>query len=139
MYLLDTCVISELIRNEPDEKVINWLDSIDDGDFYLSVLTLGELQKGISKLRELKKKDHLMDWLETDLKTRFERRIVPITQEIAQKWGVLSGESEQKGRKLPVIDALIVATALHLGLVIVTRNVDDMEGVGAQIINPWRL
>ena len=136
-YLLDTCLISELVRKEPNLAVVNWLDGQDEQKLFLSVLNLGELQKGISKLPDGAQKDELQAWIALDLVERFTGRILEIDLETALSWGRLQGEAEQSGEKLPVMDSLIAATAAAHGLVVVTRNVKDMERCGARVYNPW--
>ncbi|HZV81591.1 MAG TPA: type II toxin-antitoxin system VapC family toxin [Geobacteraceae bacterium] len=137
-YLLDTCLISELVKKEPNPAVINWLDEQDEQKLFLSVLNLGELQKGISKLPDGAKKDELQTWVALDLVERFTGRILEIDLTTALSWGRLQGEADRLGEKLPVMDSLIAATAAAHGLVVVTRNVKDMERCKARIINPWK-
>ncbi|MBK5275846.1 MAG: type II toxin-antitoxin system VapC family toxin [Desulfuromonadales bacterium] len=136
-YLLDTCLISELVKKEPNSAVISWLDEQDEQTLFLSVLTLGELQKGISKLPAGARRVELQAWAEHDLVERFTGRIIDIDLETAQFWGKLQGESEQRGESLPVMDSLIAATAMVHGLIVVTRNVKDIERCRARICNPW--
>lgn len=136
-YLLDTCLISELVKKEPNPGVVSWLDGQDEQKLFLSVLNLGELQKGISKLPGGAKKDELQAWVALDLVERFTGRILEIDIETALSWGKLQGEAEQAGEKLPVMDSLIAATAAAHGLVVVTRNVKDMERCGVKVCNPW--
>jgi toxin FitB len=136
-YLLDTCLISELVKKEPNLAVVNWLDGQDEQKLFLSVLNLGELQKGISKLPGGTKKDELQAWVALDLVERFTGRILEIDLETALFWGRLQGEAEQSGEKLPVMDSLIAATAAAHGLIVVTRNVKDLERCGARVCNPW--
>jgi len=136
-YLLDTCLISELVKKEPNPGVVNWLDEQDEQTLFLSVLNLGELQKGISKLPDGTKKDELQAWIGLDLVERFTGRILDIDLETALCWGRIQGEAEQEGLKLPVMDSLIAATAAAHGLIVVTRNVKDMERCKARVINPW--
>jgi toxin FitB len=136
-FLLDTCLVSELVKKEPNAAVLKWLDESDERGFFLSVLSLGELQKGISKLPTGARKDDLQGWIEHDLIERFEGRILDLDQGTALIWGKLQGEAEQKGEKLPVMDSLIAATAAAHGLVVVTRNVKDMERCQARVFNPW--
>ncbi len=128
-YLLDTCVISELIRAEPSPKVMEWIDGQDEENLYLCVITLGEVEKGISKLAEGRKKMQLQTWLADELMERFNGRIFGITAEVARCWGTM--------RSLPVIDALIAATAITNDLIVVTRNTADMSGSGATLLDPW--
>ena len=136
-YLLDTCLISELVKKEPNPAVVSWLDEEDEQKLFLSVLNLGELQKGISKLPDNAKKDELQAWVALDLVERFAGRILDIDLETALSWGRLQGEAEQAGEKVPVMDSLIAATAAAHGLVVVTRNVRDMERCGVKVCNPW--
>jgi toxin FitB len=136
-YLLDTCLISELVKKEPNPAVVNWLDEQDEQNLFLSVLTLGELQKGISKLTAGTRKDELQAWAGHDLVERFAGRILDVNLETALFWGRLHGESEQKGERLPVMDSLIAATATAHGLIVVTRNVKDIERCCVRVCNPW--
>ncbi|MHB8121198.1 MAG: PIN domain-containing protein [Desulfuromonadaceae bacterium] len=136
-YLLDTCLISELVKKEPNPAVVNWLDEQDEQKLFLSVLNLGELQKGISKLQDGTKKDELQAWVALDLVERFTGRILELDLKTALCWGRLQGEAEQAGEKLPVMDSLIAATAAAHGLIVVTRNVRDIERCGVKVFNPW--
>ena len=136
-YLLDTCLVSELVKKEPNPAVVRWLDAQDEQKLFLSVLNLGELQKGISKLSDGTKKEELQSWVALDLVERFTGRILELDLETALSWGRLQGEAEQAGEKLPVMDSLIAATAVAHGLVVVTRNVRDIERCGVKVCNPW--
>lgn len=136
-FLLDTCLISELVRKAPNAAVLKWLDARDEQSLFLSVLTLGELQKGISRLSTGPRKDDLQAWIEHDLIERFAGRILDLDLKMALIWGKLLGEAELKGGKLPVMDSLIAATAIAHGLVVVTRNVKDIERCRAKVFNPW--
>lgn len=136
-YLLDTLVISELGKPRPNKNVVEWVSTIDEQNLFLSVLTFGELIKGITKLPESARKKKLQSWIEEGLRPRFEGRVLPVSQGIAGKWGEISGEAERKGEKLPVIDSLIGATALVEDLVVVTRNTKDIGRTGARVFNPW--
>ncbi len=136
-FLLDTCVVSELVRQRPDPGVIRWLDQVEERRLYVSVLTLGELAKGVAKLPETPRRNALQEWLEHDLVERFAGRIVPVDDAVALAWGRLQGEAERAGVKLPVIDSLLVATAECHALTVVTRNVADFEKCGANTCNPW--
>ena len=137
-YLLDTCLISELVKKTPNTKVTAWLARQDEDKIYLSVLTIGELQKGISKLADTGKKEKLQSWLTNDLVFRFERRILSIDTEIAAQWGELNGQAERHGKKFPVIDSLIAATATVHNLTVVTRNTRDLEECQVKVLNPWK-
>jgi predicted nucleic acid-binding protein len=133
-YLLDTNVISEVRRKTPDPSVIEWFSKRPASTLYLSVLTLGELRKGIESVKDLDRRMALTDWLETDLSAFFKGRILPIDVKVADRWGKLLATA---GRPLPAIDSLLGATAAHYSLNIVTRNSRDFENLGLSIINPW--
>lgn len=136
-FLIDTTVVSELVKQAPEERVLKWLDAQDEDSLYLSVLTLGELEKGISKLRASARRDRLRTWLTRDLTTRFADRLLPVDARVAARWGALTGDAEKRGQPLPVIDSLIAATALEHGFRVVTRNVADFERCGAACVDPW--
>lgn len=136
-FLLDTCVISEMVKARPNLEVVRWIDSVEEGKLFLSVLTLGELEKGIAKLQDVSRKEVLQEWLEQDLAERFAGRILPIDMSVAVAWGKMQGEAERNGNKLPVIDALLAATAQTNGLTLATRNVVDFERCGSRVFNPW--
>ncbi len=136
-FLLDTCVISELIKTQQNQNVINWVNSCSEDTLFLSSLTIGEIQKGISKLPISKKKSVLQNWLNKNLLVRFNQRILSIDSIVAQKWGEILFTSEKNGYKLPAIDSLIAATAIVNNITLVTRNVRDMVHSKASIYNPW--
>ena len=136
-YLLDTCLISEVVKKTPAKSVLAWLEQQDEQGLFLSVLTLGELQKGISKLSETAKRKKLTAWVNQDLRQRFQGRVLDITEEVAMIWGQLQGEAEKRGEKPPAIDSLIAATALVHNLTIVSRNGVDMEKCGASVLDVW--
>ncbi len=137
-YLLDTCAISETIRSNPNLTFIEWLDSQDENEIFLSGITIGELYKGIFKLKDKERQKNLMYWLEEDLKLRFYRRILPIEDSIIYIWGKICGENEKNGKKLPIIDSLIAATAIAHKLTVVSRNTKDFEMCNLKVLNPWR-
>jgi len=136
-FLLDTAVVSELVRKNPSGAVLKWIDGQDEASFYLSVLTIGELEKGVAGLPASVRRSRLQSWVRRDLAERFGGRLLPIDIRTAARWGAIAGESERRGRPLPVIDCLIAATALVHGLAVVTRNVGDFERCGATCVNPW--
>lgn len=136
-YLLDTCVISEIIKPVPNEKVITWLQSIDENNLYISVLTFGEIEKGIEKLVDGSKKQTLRLWLEDDLKHRFENRIIQIDLDVALKWGQIQAMAEKTGKPIPSIDGLIAVSALVNNCTVATRNDADMIQSTAELFNPW--
>lgn len=133
IYLLDTNIISETIKKQPNEKVLLWLRSIKIIHFSLSVLTLGEIRKGAEKLTDNVKKQKIIQWLEIDLLQKFHGRIISIDNQIADKWGYISSYCN-----IPAIDGLIAASALVHNQKLITRNVKDFKEVlGLEIINPW--
>jgi len=133
-YLIDTCALSELRRPKPDENVIRWFEETAQNGLYLSVLTLGEIRKGVESLRDIRRRDKIMNWLEHELPVWFEDRILPIDAGVADEWGHLLAKV---GGSIPAIDSLIAATALHHRLTIVTRNVADFDYAGLDVFNPW--
>ena len=136
-FLLDTNVISELIKTKPDGKIISWFQKTDENLFHLSVVTLGEIRKGVSALPNAKRRVTIEAWLEKDLHNRFEGRILPISEAIADRWGALAGQALIKKKQIPVIDGLLAATAIHHNLTFVTRNTKDVGDTGVTIFNPW--
>jgi len=133
-YLIDTNVLSELRRKEPNPGVVAWFEERPATTLYVSVLTLGEIRKGIEALGKSKRKLKLLDWLETKLPAFFAGRILPIDEKVADRWGRLLAAA---GRPLPAIDSLLAATALTHGLTLVTRNGDDFPHPDLEIISPW--
>ncbi len=136
-YLLDTCIVSELIKNEPNKKVVNWIDSIDEMKLYLSVITIGEIEKGLSKLPDSKRKSLLSEWLHEDLLIRFTNRIINLDIDTLFQWGKMSAALKIKGLKMPTIDSLIAATVKQNDLCFVTKNIKDFENCGIELLNPW--
>lgn len=136
-FLLDTNCISELVRVKPDRRVMEWMDAADESLLYLSVLTLGEIRKGLASLAQGKRRTRLETWLELELQARFARRILPIDAPVADRWGLLAAQARLKGATLPVIDGLLAATALHYNLTVVSRNAADFASTQTPVLNPW--
>jgi toxin FitB len=136
-YLLDTCVISELIAKRPNENVVRWIDRSDEEKLYLSVITIGEIEKGIEKLASSPRKEALNAWLHDELLPRFKNRLVVLDVEVLLEWGKLTARLETTGKKMPAIDALIAASAIHHDFTLVTRNLADFAETGVHIYNPW--
>lgn len=134
-YLLDTNILSELRRRQPDARVLRWLEERPPVALYLSVLTLGELRKGIGVLPEGTRKRAMLDWLEVELPAFFAGRVLSIDARVADRWG---GLVAQAGRPLPAIDSLLAATALVHGLTLVTRNRRDFQIEGLAVVDPWQ-
>ena len=136
-FLLDTNVPSELTKPQSDLNVERWLDDADDEQLFLSVVSLGEFLKGLTILPEGKRREQVQTWLDGTLRPWFAGRILPVNEAIAERWGILAGECQLKGRPLKVADGVIAATALEHDLTVVTRNVKDFAGLGVQIVDPW--
>ena len=136
-YLLDTCVISELVAKQPNPEVVAFVDSLDSDDIYLSVITIGEIAKCIEKLPKSKRRQELHTWLREDLLVRFDRKIILLDTDVLLEWGILTARLESTGKALPAMDSLIAAIVLVHKLALVTRNVADFEGTGIEIVNPW--
>jgi toxin FitB len=135
-YLLDTCVISELVKPNPDKDMVNWIQDTPTERLFLSVITIGEIRKGLTKLPDSKRKDLLTNWLNSLIED-YQNRIISIDLTVAENWGIIQGKSEKKGLAMPSIDSLIAAIAYTHNLVVVTRNVDDFETSDLPINNPW--
>ena len=136
-FLLDTNVVSELAKAKPEPRVYSWFQKVDQNLCYLSVLTIGEIRKGITLLPDTKRQVNIEAWLEKDLHVCFEGRILQISEEISDRWGSLTGQAQVKRKLIPVIDGLIAATAIHHNLTLVTRNTKDVDGTGVIVFNPW--
>jgi predicted nucleic acid-binding protein len=135
-YLLDTCVILELVKPVPYTRVTNWLQSSPSDALFLSVLTIGEVRKGLVKLPDSKKKEKLSLWLNTLLK-EYNERIIPIDLTVSENWGIIQGNAEKAGTPMSTINGLIAATASSHNLILVTRNESDFTPVQIPLINPW--
>jgi predicted nucleic acid-binding protein len=133
-YLLDTNVVSETIRHSPNKALIAWLEQIPGEELFISVLTLGEIRKGLEALTDRKRREKLRVWLDHELVRWFEGRVLPVDILVADRWGRLLAEV---GRSVPTIDSLLAATALHHDLTLVTRNAKDFEYPGLEVINPY--
>jgi predicted nucleic acid-binding protein len=136
-YLIDTCCILELVKKKPNPNVLKWFADQDEISMYLSVITFGELRKGIEKLPDSKKKKELNQWVKEDLNHRFKNRVLNINMEEVNRWGKILATAEKNGKPLPAIDSLIAATAQVHDLTVVTRNTQDMKGSGVEVIDPW--
>lgn len=136
-YLLDTCVLSEFTRRQPDHHVIEWLESIEEEKLFISVITVGEIQRGIERLPDSHRKTELLIWMNNELLKRFANRMVIIDAPTMFQWGSLTARLEAAGLPIGVMDSLILASALQYNLIIATRNVADFLPGGVQVINPW--
>ncbi|MCC7359026.1 MAG: type II toxin-antitoxin system VapC family toxin [Anaerolineales bacterium] len=136
-YLLDTCVLSEFVKPKPERKVIAWLNSVDLEAVFLSAVTLGEIQFGISNRPPSNRRTELEVWLSEALPQQFGDRILALEAETFVEWGKLTAAQKRKGETQSVMDSLITATALEHKLVLVTRNVNDFKVSGLSVFNPW--
>ncbi len=137
-YILDTNVISQLVARKPDLHVLHWLESIPPEQIFLSVITLGELQKGMEKLPTSARKTELLAWLEHDLLSRFRDHLLSVDVPVMLTWGSLTARLEAAGRPIPAIDSLLAATALVYGCTLVTRNIKDFAATGILVLDPWQ-
>jgi len=137
MFLLDTNVLSELVKPVPNLKVLTWLEKADEDRLFLSVVSIAEIKHGISLKDKGRKQNSLTAWLENDLLPRFDKHIIPIDQTIALAWGDLMGLSKRQGRHLAALDGFIAATTKTYHLTLVTRNIKDFDFLGLNLFNPW--
>ena len=133
-FLIDTCVLSELVKPRPSQEVSVWFDAAPPDTLFVSVLTFGEIRKGVEKLPDGRRRATIVAWLETDLPKWFEDRVLPIDAGVADEWGRLMARSGN----IPAIDCLIAATALRHRLAVVTRNEADFAATGVDLLNPWK-
>ena len=136
MYLLDTCVISETRAKKPDPAVIEWLSRQPPETLYLSAISIGEIKNGIFMLGDTKKARALSEWL-NELQATFSPRVLSVNAAVAECWGEILAANAKSGNTRPAIDALIAATAKVDNLILVTRNIRDMDGMGVKLLNPF--
>ena len=136
--LIDTCVLSEVRKPKPDGGVRAKLESIPADDFFLSVVTIGELVRGIALLKKSKRRSSLEAWVRT-IEEEHAERVLPVDARIARLWGEIDATAKKAGLAMAVADGLIAATALHHDLVLMTRNTADLLSVDVRIDNPWEL
>jgi toxin FitB len=137
-FLLDTNCISEVVRVKPEPRVMAWIEAAEETLLYLSVLTLGEIRKGLAALPQGKRRSRLETWLEVELRARFSGRILLIDAAVADRWGLLAANAKSKGKPLSSIDGLLAATAIHYNLTIVSRNISDFTSTQVPVINLWK-
>lgn len=136
-YLLDTCVLSELVKSEPSQSVRDWLASKQDSQFFISSITWAELHRGVVRLPASKRRNQLTDWL-LDLDVQFGERKLAFDAKTAEHWALMVSALASQGKTMPVIDSMICATAQHNGLALVTRNIKDFEQAQVYLIDPWQ-
>jgi toxin FitB len=135
--LVDTNILSELTRKKPEPAVEAFLKQAGKEHVYMSVLSLGEIVKGIAELPASRKRQDLEAWLEAEIRPWFGQRILPVSAAIAERWGLLSAGGKLRGAPVAVVDGLPAATALENDLTLVTRNSRDFASLGVAIVNPW--
>lgn len=137
-FLLDTNVLSELMKPKPQRRVVAWVEATPEALLYLSVITIGEIRKGIDLLDDDNpKRAALQTWLDRDLRVRFEGRLLAFDDGVAERWGQLEAFAKKRRVTIPTIDAQLAATALHHNLTLATRNTSDLRPTGVPIFNPW--
>ena len=136
-YLLDTNAISEWVKPRPDPGIAAWLDEVDEDRTHLSVITLGDLRKGVERLADGRRRERLEQWLTSELPDRFGERVLPVDAPVAGEWGRLLAHAEKAGTAVGAIDALIAATAKVHGLQVVTRNVAHFRHTAVDVVSPW--
>jgi toxin FitB len=136
-YLLDTCVLSELVKPAPQGSVLTWMQARQSHHLYASAITLAELQRGVQRLPISRRREALTQWLE-QLEVSFEDRILPFDRETAGYWAALCTQAERTGLTMSAFDSLIAATAMTHGLALATRNTKDFAAAPLVLINPWQ-
>ncbi len=138
-FLLDTNIPSEMTRPRPQSSVSGWLDDAEDDQLYFSVVSIGEILKGITLLPESKRRGELRLWLDETLRPWFQGRILPVNEPIAERWGVLAGQHAKVDGKAPERSLTVSSRRLRSNttLTVVTRNVRDLAGLGVTVFNPW--
>ncbi len=137
-FLLDTNVISELVKPLPNENVWEWVNALPDEQLFISSITIGELQRGIELLPPSIRRSDYERWLQEQILTQYADRIIAVDTMVMLRWGALMAGTAAKGRPLPVFDSLLAATALTHNMQLVTRNVQDFAETGVQVVNPWQ-
>lgn len=138
-FLLDTNVISELMKPRPSRKVIAWVEGTAEALMHLSVITIGEVRKGIDLLDDADpRRAALQGWLDRDVRIRFAGRLLAFDDGVAERWGQLEALAKKRRLTLPTVDAQLAATALHHGLTFVTRNTIDIAPTGVPVFDPWK-
>ena len=136
-FLLDTNVVSEAVKKTPAVNVANWFKTVPDDLLFISVITLGEIRRGIVLQPLVPRRMQLELWLRQQVQAQFKGRILHVDEHVADRWGTVTAEARLKGRPLPQMDALLAATALHHNLTLVTRNTKDVSLTGVSLVDPW--
>lgn len=136
-FLLDTNVVSEWAKPQPDPGVMRWLYEADEDRLFLSVITLAELRFGVERLPPGARRNRLDAWIREELAGRFEGRILAVDEAVAEMWGQVLASSEAQGRRMNLMDCFLAATAKVHRLKLVTRNSEDFSGLEREVLNPW--
>lgn len=137
-FLLDTNVVSEAMRKQPSSRVLRWIGEQVEESLFISVITVGELRRGSLILGEGKQRRSLLRWIETGIKAEFANRILPVDAAVMERWADLQAATMKAGRRLPVMDSLLAATALTHDLSLATRNTADFQAAGVALFDPWQ-
>lgn len=135
-YMLDTCVLSELVKSSPDAKVLQWFEARKPHELCISSMTLGELQRGVNRLAPSKRRSALTPWLE-EIESGFDDRVLAYDAKVAKVWAQMTVDAEASGKSIAAFDSIIAATARAYGCKLVTRNVRDFTNAGVETIDPW--
>jgi toxin FitB len=136
-YVLDTNVVSEVAKPQPEANVIAWLSEIDEDRLYLSTMTFAEIRRGVELMPAGRRRDRLAEWLAEELPARFDGRVLDVDRRVAEGWGLVMARSQRAGVSLGAMDAFFAATAETHGFALVTRNVRDFRAAGVPLLNPW--
>ena len=136
-FLLDTCILTEFARQKPDAKVIRWIDSVGPEKLNVSVITIGEIQRGVERLPDSNRKDELLKWVCNGLVERLKDHIVPLDTMTLMLWGSLTGWKDTEGKPMGILESLIAASALRNNMTIVTRYIEVYHRTGVPVVNPW--
>jgi toxin FitB len=137
-FLLDTNVVSEWVKPQPDRNVVSWLAKADEDLVFISVISFAEIRRGIELMNSARRRERLSIWLAEELPNRFEQRILSIDQHVAETWGIVMARSQKTGIALSSIDGFIAATAEEHSLTLVTRNTKDFKALGVPLLDPWQ-
>ena len=136
-YLIDTNVVSETLKPRPERRVVDWIGRQMANDLFLASISLGELVRGVRRMRDRARRERFQRWIDYDLAAQFQGRILPFDRETAVIWGKIMGDGDRVGRPKPMADAQIAAIARRHGLTLVTRNMRDFVGMEVVLLDPW--
>jgi hypothetical protein len=137
VFLLDTNIVSELNRPQPARQVSEWIRSVPQQELFISVITIAEIVKGITRHPDAPRRLALQQWLDSFVRPWLHGRILPVSESIAERTGQISGAHDASGKPIALADALIAATAVEYGLSLATRNIKDFQRIPLKLLNPW--